>query len=92
MSKYIKVEDAIEAAINGCSSWDGGYFPSMDDPIKEEFDAVADKCIELVRCRECRKAELFTGGCRGFCHCNLSGMTMKNDDYCSYGERKDGVE
>ena len=54
MSRYIKLEDAIEAAINGCASWDGGYFPSMDEPIKEEFEAVDDKCIDVVRCRECK--------------------------------------
>jgi hypothetical protein len=54
MSRYIKVEDAIETAISGCASWDGGYFPSMDEPIKEEFEAVNDKCIDLVRCMECK--------------------------------------
>ena len=54
MSKYIKVKDAIEVAINGCASWDGGYFPSMDDPIKGEFASIEDKCIEIVRCGECR--------------------------------------
>ena len=86
MSKYIKVEDAIEAAINGCSSWDGGYFPSMDDPIKEEFDAVADKCIELVRCGECMMGFVENG----YKYCG--GEIHKLDWFCASGQRKDGAE
>ena len=86
MSRYIKVEDAIEAAINGCSSWDGGYFPSMDDPIKEEFDAVAYKCIELVRCGECKNCN-FIGGFGYYCH--YCRETIQTDWFCSHGERKD---
>jgi len=54
MSKYIKIEDAIEAAINGCATWDGGYVPSMDVPIKAELEGVDDKRIDLVRCKECK--------------------------------------
>ena len=88
MAKYIKVEDAIEAAINGCASWDGGYFPSMDDPIKEEFDAVADKCIDLVRCGECKYYIPWDDATYGNCKVG-SGARMK-DFYCNLGERKDG--
>ena len=85
MSKYIKVEDAIEAAINGCSSWDGGYSPSMDDPIKEEFDAVADKCIELVRCGECRHRDPEDKKCdHGWM---FFSFPRPDDGYCEHGER-----
>ena len=48
------------------------------------------KAVELVTCGECVKAEPFTGNFNGFCHCKLYGTTMKREDYCSYGERKDG--
>lgn len=93
MSKYIRVEDAIEAAINGCASWDGGYFPSMDDPIKEEFDAVADKCIDLVRCREC-KYRYVDGDNVRFNVCELNHNKVQSDDwFCADGERRtDGHE
>lgn len=82
MSKYIRIEDAIETAINGCASWDGGYFPSMDDPIKEEFDAVADKCIELVLCRECKKWD------RMDCCCMRFFITTSPDFFCAGGKRR----
>lgn len=93
MSRYIKVEDAIEAAINGCASWDGGYFPSMDDPVKEEFDAVADKCIELVRCGECKHFIEPSWECRKLIDRDAYGEAdarVYPDYFCADGERKDG--
>ena len=89
MSRYIKVEDAIEAAISGCASWDGGYFPSMDEPIKEEFEAVNDKCIDLVRCGECKHHEVFKNGVNGWC--NGHGCPADINYFCADGEmRSDG--
>ena len=92
MSRYIKVEDAIEAAINGCASWDGGYFPSMDDPVKEEFDAVADKCIELVRCGECKHfiepdEEPQNGG-KKYVWCKYWRVWKPEDGFCDVGRPK----
>ena len=92
MAKYIKVEGAIEAAINGCASWDGGYFPSMDDPIKDEFASIEDKCIEIVRCGECKywweENELckHPNHCEGYVCVHECGASS----FCSDGERKDG--
>ena len=88
MSKYIKVKDAIEVAINGCASWDGGYFPSMDDPIKGEFASIEDKCIEIVRCGECKHWEAFKNGVNGWC--NRHGVPQGSFWFCADGERKDG--
>ena len=86
MSRYIKVEDAIETAINGCASWDGGYFPSMDEPIKEEFEAVYDKCIEIVRCKDCKHWERDVVFSDGWCR----GKHQGNPDwFCADGERRE---
>jgi len=89
MSKYIKVEDAIEAAINGCATWDGGYFPSMDEPIKEEFEAVDDKCIDLVRCKDCKYcyAEGFVNA-RNVCEKHYDFGNVDDDWFCADGERR----
>lgn len=89
MSRYIKVEDAIEAAINGCASWDGGYFPSMDEPIKEEFEAVDDKCIDLVRCGECKYcySEGFVN-VRNVCEKHYDFGNVDDDWFCADGERR----
>lgn len=91
MSKYIKVEDAIGAAINGCASWDGGYYPSMDDSVKEEFDAVADKCIELVRCKDFKHWDKWVCDKDGGHECIYNGGVWMEDEFCSDGERKDGA-
>lgn len=85
MSRYIRIEDAIEAAINGCASWDGGYFPSMDDPIKAEFDAIGDKCIDVVRCRECKSGIMYELLNEKYC----KGEFHSLDYFCADGERKD---
>lgn len=87
MAKYIKVEDAIEAAINGCASWDGGYYPSMDDPIKDEFASIEDKCTEIVRCGECEHRKPPTDYCE-----KLRKAYVPDDFYCKYGERKEKEE
>ena len=81
MSKYIKVEDAIHAAISGCAAWDGGYFPSMDGPIEDAFKDQENKCIEIVRCRECR--------CGIVC---VIGQHLGLDGFCSKGEKMEVQE
>ena len=49
-----------------------------------EVDAV-----HVVRCGECRYRELAKVNCKGYTICPASGMEITDDDYCSYGERKE---
>lgn len=86
MNRYIKVEDAIEAAISGCASWDGGYFPSMDDPIKDEFASIEGKCIEIVRCGECKYLTEITDY-NGWCT-RINDHIENFDWFCADGERR----
>ena len=52
--------------------------------------AVSDMpSIEVVRCKDCR---YFNNTFPLLHMCNVSGMKMETDDYCSYGERKDENE
>ena len=47
--------------------------------------------VQVVRCKDCKYAELHKDNNVIFCEINeLSGRWIKADDYCSYGERKDG--
>ena len=43
--------------------------------------------VEVVRCKDCK---MF---CRNYAHlrkhCGLTGAIVEDDDFCSYGERKD---
>lgn len=43
----------------------------------------------LVRCVECRYRELSKLNCKGYTICPASGMEITDDDYCSYGERRE---
>ena len=52
-----------------------------------EVDAV-----QVVRCGECRYRELAKVNCKGYTICPASGMEITDDDYCSYGERREDME
>ncbi len=50
-------------------------------------DTQSVDVVEVVRCKDCR---YFNNTFPLLHMCNVSGMKMETDDYCSYGERKDG--
>lgn len=82
MNDYIKREDARQAII----SLHGGC---ITDAVKDFIDytllsvPTAD-VVEVVRCKECIYND------RGWCGAQESGTRyIEDDDYCSFGERKD---
>ena len=86
MSKLIDVNEAI---INFGFEWDD--IP----PTREEFVRFLKKQptvdgVAVVRCRECKYHE--DTSVAEYEHCCLIGQTVRYDDFCSYGERKDGAE
>lgn len=58
----------------------------------EEYDAVlqtlddADTvdAVEVVRCKDCKKKIEY-----GFMWCSKTDVQVQEDDFCSYGERKE---
>lgn len=44
----------------------------------------------VVRCRDCVYAQSAKINKKGFCICPASHMEITDDDFCSYGERKNG--
>ena len=44
---------------------------------------------EVVRCCQCTYWENAKANKKGFLICPASGMEITEDDFCSYGERKD---
>lgn len=46
--------------------------------------------VEVVRCRDCKYHE--DTNVTGFKHCCLIGKTVRHDDFCSYGKRKEGAD
>lgn len=59
-----------------------GYAKSFID------DAPTIDAVPVVRCRDCKYHE--NTNVTWFKHCCLIGKTVRYNDFCSYGERKDG--
>lgn len=55
--------------------------------LKEEFEEVDVEFVEVVRCKDCKHWINKHGG---FCQASnaLSEVNNENNDFCSYGERK----
>jgi hypothetical protein len=45
--------------------------------------------VPVVRCGECRYRQKAKVNRKGFLICPASGMEITDDDFCSYGERKE---
>ena len=50
-------------------------------------DGKRDAEAALVRCKDCKHS--IEGGL-DYCVCNKSHLLLKDDDFCSYGERREG--
>ena len=67
---------------------DGAY--GYVDP-KQISDAPTIDAVSVVRCRECVGRPFWEEDHNGVPVCLLSGLYVRSeDDFCSYGERKDG--
>ena len=81
----MRLIDVDEAIINFGFEWDD--IP----PTREEFVRFLKKqsiidAVPVVRCRECKYHNKPT------CPMRLSFNWTKDDDFCSYGERKEGTD
>ncbi len=82
--------DVNEAIINFGFEWDD--IP----PTREEFvrflkrQPTVDDVEVVVRCRECKYHK--DTPINEYKHCCLIGKTVWYNDFCSYGERKEGAE
>nr|DAG19323.1 MAG TPA: TFIIB zinc-binding [Caudoviricetes sp.] len=46
--------------------------------------------VVVTRCKDCEHKERATVNGKGFLICPASGMEITPDDFCSYGEPKEG--
>ena len=76
---------------DGCDNYDGVRCRAcwVDDAICLIDDATTVDAVPVVRCRECKWWH--EDDDIGYCD-NPDGLDnyAKQDDFCSYGERKDG--
>ena len=92
--EYIEVDPNDVGQLEAAMLFKAEHIKAKADP--ELFAAVADmlsrlwdtatKRVDVVRCRECK----FRDGTPG--QPNIQCGNMHDDDFCSYGERKEGAD
>ena len=62
------------------------------DKAKQALASVpAADVVPVVRCKDCKYAYINSfSAASGVALCSSSAKVMQQDDFCSYGERKDG--
>lgn len=91
-------EEAISYLENAVCELDAGI-KIYSGTIKEEF-IEQRKCFtvalsalreqaEIVECKNCIYQKDAKVNCKGFIICPASNMEITDDDYCSYGERRE---
>ena len=92
MAEYIEREVLLEHACIGMTrasdtEWQKGYWDGVDDMAEYIREQPAADVVPVVRCKDCD--HLMISGCYGECSIGHLGI-VRPDDFCSYGERKDG--
>ena len=93
MAEYIKREAAVKAVekyglTNGVV-W--GRHTGLAICIASEIaDIPAADVAPVVRCMDCKYMAGALPDDKGFLICPASGMEIIPDDFCSYGEKKEG--
>lgn len=88
MAEYITKKAAINAVENAPIE----LFQSEWEEIEEAINAApATDVVPVVRCKDCKYAYInsFSAATK-VALCSASAKVMQQDDFCSYGERKDG--
>lgn len=64
------------------------------DNLAEGFTEMPTvDAVPVVRCKDCKYAYINSfSASSGVALCTSSGQPMQQDDFCSYGERKEGAE
>ena len=67
-----------------------GFYPAIVKSAVEQAPTVPAEVI--VHCRDCKYKEQARVNKKGFLICPTSGMEITDDDFCSYGERRESEE
>ena len=87
--RLIDADRAIEIVHNqGIAHPNAYHLTNYATLILREAPTV--DAVPVVRCRECKYHE--DTSITEYEHCCLIGKTVRYNDFCSYGERKEGVD
>lgn len=75
----------IVAFCTGCST----TYLTVENIVMMINQADTVDAVPVVRCRDCVNVQSAKINKKGFLICPASGMEITDDDFCSYGERKE---
>lgn len=82
MSDYISRQAAIDIVVYECGKWTG-----LAKEISKQLKQLPSAdLVPVVRCRDCKHLGTFRG--KLYCRHNCGVVEPKEDDFCSYGERR----
>lgn len=88
-AEYQNTENLIKQGEKQLDSLAEGYTEAAH--IIKHISPTVD-AVPVVRCRDCVYAQSAKINKKGFCICPASGMEITDDDFCSYGERRNRDE
>ena len=89
-NQYIEREAAKRELLSWAVCMNHPEYLMRDDAMHVIDSIPATDVVEIVRCRDCKYHE--DTSITEYEHCYLIGKTVRHDDFCSYGERKEGAD
>lgn len=89
IEKFNEKTDLAECLVDARAAKRFATFCALADAV-EEMPTVDAEVV--VRCKDCKYLVNATVNSNGFLICNATGMEIAPEDFCSYGERKEGAD
>ena len=86
--EYIEREAAKRELLSWAVCMNHPEYLIKDDALHIIDSFPAADAVEVVLCRDCKYHE--DTSVIGFGHCCLYDLTMRHNDFCSYGKREGG--
>lgn len=84
--KLIDADDCKDLMYVMCAGQDKAFVRAMEQVVDDCPDVDA---APVVRCKECKRWQRHTEVDRERGPCRINGMITHQDDFCSYGERRE---
>lgn len=83
MSAQVQITDDLKWLVN---------FAAHSKIQKLIADTPTADVVPVVRCKDCKYLVNATVNSNGFLICHVTDMEIAPEDFCSYGERKEGKD
>ena len=66
------------------------YYKVSIDGINVKLEPICEDLVEVVRCKDCKRFVDNREAFVTYCKRELKDLYVKPNDFCSYGERREG--